>query len=30
MRRRKAWYYQREPSPGVPVIGARGSPAECW
>ena len=23
MRRRKAWYYQREPRPGVSVIGAR-------
>ncbi len=23
MRRRKAWYYRREPSPGVSVIGAR-------
>jgi hypothetical protein len=23
MRRRKAWYYQREPRPGVSVIGDR-------
>jgi len=23
MRRRKAWYYRREPRPGVSVIGAR-------
>ena len=23
MRRRKAWYYQHEPRPGVSVIGAR-------
>ena len=23
MRRRKAWYYEREPRPGVSVIGAR-------
>ncbi len=23
MRRRKAWYYRREPRPGVTVIGAR-------
>ncbi len=23
MRRRKAWYYQREPRPGVTVIGDR-------
>ena len=23
MRRRKAWYYQREPRPGVSVIGNR-------
>ena len=23
MRRRKAWYYEREPRPGVSVIGDR-------
>jgi hypothetical protein len=23
LRRRKAWYYEREPRPGVSVIGAR-------
>ena len=33
LRRRKAWYYEREPRPGVSVIGARRTdrrPPRAW